>query len=194
MISGLRAGSQNSPDLFERLVTVLLEVQAAQSGEIWREGEPRDFYELIGLTSPFFVASRLDSMCRHFGSRFGRFAACTLTAERFYGRCEAYRHARRADTAGVEAEYVSGSLARCEAGEGDTIGWLRTNDWRSPGYDANKPVMAEQRRLAMRLYASSMDRRLREAACEAAATMPEARDIPECATPGESQDEMREPR
>ena len=89
---------------------------------------------------------------------------------------------------------MSGSLARCEAQEVNTIGWLRTYGRRYPGPDLRKPVRAEQKRLAMRLYASAMDRRVREAACEAAASMPEARDIPEWATPGESQDEIREPR
>jgi hypothetical protein len=32
----------------------------------------------------------------------------------------------------------------------------------------------------MRLYASAMDQEFRTVACEIAATMPEARDIPEC--------------
>ncbi len=193
MISRLQS-SQDGTGPFERLVTVLLDVPAEEVNTIALGGEPLDFPVLIELTSPFFVASHLDSMCRNFGNRFGRFAACTLTAQTFYGRCKAYHLALQADTAGVEADAVFGSFARCVGGENDTIGWLRMYDWPYYSSDPSKPATAGQKRLAMRLYASAMDLRVREAACQAAASMPEARDIPECATPGESQDQTRQPR
>jgi len=136
--------------------------------------------DLTGLTGEFYVASQLDSFCLHLANRFGRFAACEGTAGLFYGRCEAYRLARAADSAGVEATHVTQALARCEAQEVNTIGWLRTNNWSLPpgGGDYGWSPSAGRRRLAVRLYASAMDANVRTAACAAAATMPEARDIP----------------
>jgi hypothetical protein len=139
----------------------------------------------MNLTSEFYVASRLDSFCRDFPNRFGRFAACMAITNEFNGRCGAYRLAREADSEGIEADFVSAALARCEAEEGNTIGWLRMNKW--PGSEVGRgwPVTPERHRLAMRLYASAMDPTFRAAACADAAVMPEARDIHEC-EPGKS--------
>lgn len=83
----------------------------------------------------------------------------------------------------MKATEVTEALARCEAQEQDTIGWLRTNNWSlPPGSEYGWSPTAKRHRLAVRLYASAMDVNLRAAACAAAATMPEARDIPECAS------------
>jgi hypothetical protein len=186
LISGLQSKSDDATDLFERLVTVLLKTELEAADRLYRNYAPADMLELTGLTNEFYVASRLDSFCRHFPSRFGRFAACMATANEFSGRCEAYRFAREADSAGVEAAFVSEALTRCEAQEGNTIESLRMNKW--PGSEVGRgwPATPERHRLAMRLFASAMDPDFRAAACADAAVMPEARDIPECEALGKS--------
>lgn len=180
LLSGLQSNSVDSSDLFERIVTVLLKTELETGDAIYRNYSPSAMVELMDLTSEFYVASRLDSFCRDFPNRFGRFAACVATANEFSGRCEAYRLAREADTGGVEAAFVSEALARCEAQEGNTIGWLRLNKWPSSEVGRGWPATPERHRLAMRLFASAMDPDFRAAACAAAVVMPEARDIPEC--------------
>jgi hypothetical protein len=186
IISGLQSSSENGSDLFERIVTVLIKAELESAGGIGWNYVPRGMDDLTGLTGEFYVASQLDSFCLHLANRFGRFAACEGTAGLFYGRCEAYRLARAADSAGVEATHVTQARARCEAQEVNTIGWLRTNNWSLPpgGGDYGWSPSAGRRRLAVRLYASAMDANVRTAACAAAATMPEARDIPECDASG----------
>lgn len=187
VISGLQSGSESGSDLLERIVRVLIRTNLESATAIvWSSGLiERD--DLEGLTSEFYVASQLDSFCRHLANRFGRFAACDETAALFYGRCEAYRLARAADSAGVKATEVTEALARCEAQEVNTIGWLRTNNWSlPPGSEYGWSPTAERRRLAVRLYASAMDANVRTAACAAAATMPEAHDIPECGASGKN--------
>jgi hypothetical protein len=186
MVAGMRAGPESEAHLFERIVDARLKAEleidaTAISPNYW----PRDMGALEGLTSTFYVASRLDEYCRHLGNPFGRFAACVATANGFSGRCGAYRLAREADPAGVEAAFVTGELERCEAREEDTIGWLRANNWPLPdGYGRRQT--AERHRLAMRLYASAIDPSFHAAACTAAAAMPEVHDIPECGNSGEA--------
>jgi hypothetical protein len=187
LLSGLQSHSDDGPDLFERLVTVLLKTELETKDAIYHNYTPSALFDLIGLTSEFHVASRLDSLCRDLPNQFGRFAACMATANAFQGRCEAYRLARDADSGGVEAAFVSGALARCEAQEGNTIGWLRTNKWPDSAVAYGWPATPERHRLAMRLYASAMDLDFRAAACAAAAVMPEAQDIPECEASGKAE-------
>ncbi|MGD0136191.1 MAG: hypothetical protein ABSE57_29455 [Bryobacteraceae bacterium] len=184
ILSGLKSNSDNASDVFERIVNVLLKTELETGDAIYRDSEPSAFEDSVGLTSEFYVAGRLDSFCRHFPNRFGRFAACMATANEFSGRCEAYRLAQEADSEGVEAAFVSGALARCEAQEQDTIGWLRTNHWPDPAVPLGWLATPQRHRLAMRLFASAMDPDFRAAACSAAAVMSEARDIPECETSG----------
>jgi hypothetical protein len=133
-----------------------------------------------GLTSWFYVAGLLESFCRHLANPFGRFAACMALPLEFSGRCEAYRLARQADSAGVEAERVTAALARCEAQKESAIAFYRSKGWLDPTISEGWPPTIERHRLAMRLFASAMDADFRAAACQAAATMPEAHDIPEC--------------
>jgi hypothetical protein len=180
ILSGLRSNQENESDLFERIVNVRLRTELDTATAIYREYSPPAIGDLEGLTSKFYVASRLDSFCRHLPNRFGRFATCVATAQQFSGRCEAYSLAHEADSAGVEAQFVSMELARCEAQEQNTIGWLRANKW--PDLSQGWSASPERHRLAMRLFASAMDPDFRAAACAAAAGMSEARDIPECET------------
>ena len=181
VLAGFKASPQSGSDLFEKIAMVLIRAELDNTQEIGWNYMPAGWDDLEGLTSKFYVAGLLDSFCLHLANRFGRFAACEATADMFYGRCEAYRLARAADSAGVETARVSRALAGCEAQEGGIIGWLRTNSWTlPPGDEYGWLPTTERRRLAMRLYASAMDPKFRAAACEAAATMPELRDIPEC--------------
>ncbi len=182
LLSGLQSSSDDGADLFERLVTVFLKTELETADAIYQSYSPSAVLDLMGLTSEFYVASRLDSFCRYLPNRFGRFAACVATANQFSGRCEAYRLAREADSAGVEADFVSQSLARCEAQEQGTIAWLRANHWPDPAVPLGWSATPQRHRLAMRLFASAMDPDFRTAACSAAALMSEARDIPECQT------------
>jgi hypothetical protein len=186
VLSGLQSESGDTTDLFERLVTVLLNTELETADAIYRNYSPPAMLDLMGLTSEFYVASRLDSFCRDFPNRFGRYAACVATANEFYGRCEAYRHAKEADSEGVEAAFTIGALARCEAQERNTIEWLRANGWPDSAVARGWPASPERHRLAMRLFASAMDPDFRAAACAAALEMPEARDIHECETPARS--------
>jgi hypothetical protein len=182
--SRLMPSPGNPSDLFERIVAACITADLGSApAVITRDDEPADMEDLVGLTSPFYVASRLDSICRNFPNRFGRFAACMTTANEFYGRCRAYSFAREGDTQGVEATFVTEAHARCEAWEPGNIAFLRERHWPIPPDQDGWRITPERHRLAMRLYASALDDRFRAAACESAATMPEARDIPECSAP-----------
>ena len=182
--SSLIPSPGNPSDLFGRIVSacVTAELESAPA-VISRNYEPTGMTDLVGLTSPLYVASRLDSVCRNFPNRFGRFAACMATASEFDGRCRAYGFAREADTEGVEATFVTEERARCETWEPGNIASLRERHWPIPPIQDGWRTTPERHRLAMRLYASALDDSFRAAACESAATMPEARDIPECSAP-----------
>ena len=191
IISNLRDAKDGS-DLLERIATAVVKTGFENDVKVIS----RDYWadkDLEGLTSPFFMATLLDAFCRDFGSRFGRFAACMATANEFSGRCEAFRLAREADPAGVEAAFVTPALARCEAGEQSAIEFLRSKNWPLANFESCRPTTAANHRLVMRLYASAMDARFRTAACEDAATMPEARDIPECAISVKTAPSHRDP-
>jgi hypothetical protein len=184
IVSGLKSGQESGSDLFERIATVRLRTELESMRTIRRNYWPEDMLDLAGLTSPFYIASRLDSFCRQLANPFGRFAACAVIAREFNGRCDAYRLAREADSTGVEAAYVAQALAECEAREEYTIDFLRARNWPLRVFGYGWRQTAERHRAAMRLFASAMDPKFRAAACGAAAKMPEARDIPECATSG----------
>lgn len=180
--SRLQSGSSNSSELCERIVTadITAELESYPAVISRDDGPDDDIEDLEGLTSPFHVASILDSVCRNFPNRFGRFAACMATANLYPGRCGAYRLARQADSAGVEAKFVTEELTRCEIWERDSIAWLRAHNWPIPPNEYGWQTTPERHRLAMRLFASALDSDFHAAACESAAKMPEARDIPEC--------------
>jgi hypothetical protein len=170
-------------DVFEQIATVLLRTELKEAWFIRRNYWPENMADLIGLTSPFFIASKLDSFCRQFANPFGRFAACDATAREFGGRCAAYRLAKEADSNGTEADFLAQSLADCEAWTTERIESLRSRNWSLRYFDDGWRQTPERHRLAMRLYASAMDAKFHKAACDAAVNMPEARDIPECSTP-----------
>jgi hypothetical protein len=182
--SELKSTRESSFDLFERIATVRLRAELATPGDS-RADFPfplLDEVDLMGLTSPFFVASKLDSYCRSFPNRVGRLAACAVTANRFPGRCLAYRYAKEADFEGAQSRRLTQWFRSCEARTTAEIDYARQNNWRWPAFGDGWRQTPERRRLGMRLYASAMDPEFRRAACAAAASMPEARDIPECST------------
>jgi hypothetical protein len=183
--AGMQEKGDQAPDLFERLVAVLIRTEfEGDATGIWPNNEPSSVEDLAGLTSPFYVASRLDSICRGSQNRIARLAACESTASLFAGRCEAYRLARDADPA-RQAPFNTDALARCEAGEAGAIAFFRAHNWPTSNVPFQYPWRdtPERHRLAMRLFASAMDPDFHAAACSAAAAMPEAKDIPECAQP-----------
>lgn len=167
-------------DIFERLAAIRLRTELNQATGIYRNYWSPDMWDLIGLTSPFFIASQLDENCRHLENRFGRFAACEATGREFPGRCDAFRRAADADSQGIEADAIAGELSRCERSTPANIEWLRTRKWPLTSFDQLRDPTPERRRLEMRLYASATDPAFHKAACEAAAQMPEAKDILEC--------------
>ena len=178
-LAGLQTAPENGSDVVERIVSVLLRSELESANGIYWSYTPNTM-DAEGLTSWFYVAGLLESFCRHLANPFGRFAACMALPNEFSGRCEAYRLALEADSAGVEAERVTAALARCEAQKESAIAFYRSNGWLDPTISEGWRPNAERHRLAMRLYASAMDPDFRAAACEAAADMPEAHDIPEC--------------
>jgi hypothetical protein len=178
LIAGWNASSQT--DTFERLAAVRLRTELNQKTAIQHNYWSQDMWDLMGLTSPFFIASQMDEDCRRLENRFGRFSACEAEAREFAGRCEAFQRAADADTEGLEDRSIAAQLSRCEQSGPDKIEWLRSKRWPLPGFDHGRDPTPARHRLAMRLYASATDPALHKAACEAAATMPEARDMPEC--------------
>jgi hypothetical protein len=85
VVSGLQSGSESGSDLFERIVRVLIRTDLESARAIVGSSVPIEIDDLEGLTSEFYIASQLDSFCRHLANRFGRFAACDETAGLFYG-------------------------------------------------------------------------------------------------------------
>jgi len=172
-----------------RLSIVCAEFEGLSASELraaFNDGSPvpRDYYigdlpDLVRIEGPFFVATQLDDVCRTSTSRFGRIAACGVTGREFPGRCQAYRLMKSADSEGITGNFVTRALSSCDAGSADLSRQLRANDLPLRGF-YGWSLTPERRRVAMRLYASAMDREFHEAACEAAAPMPGARDIPEC--------------
>ena len=140
----------------------------------------RGLTDLVRLVGPFFVATQLDDICHNPGNRFGRSAACDVTGREFPGRCQAYQLAANSAPDGIADGAVTKVLTRCQTETRELIRHLRANDLPQRGF-YGWTLTPERRRLAMRLYASAMDPEFQVAACEVAATMPEARDIPECA-------------
>jgi hypothetical protein len=166
-------------DLFERIVAahIRTHLKARVLDERYISG---GIFEWIKLTSPFFVVSALDTYCRSFPHPPGQIAACTMTAVEFPGRCEGFR---RAIELGSDNWLLKRWVAQCKADLTGQINAFRREGWPLLTYGWGQT--AERHRLAMRLYASATEPPFHDAACEAAAAMPEARDIPECATPPE---------
>ncbi|MGH9628375.1 MAG: hypothetical protein ACRD7E_08565 [Bryobacteraceae bacterium] len=178
-ISDWKSGREIENDLFERIAAVRIKEELESRVSIQRNYWSSDMHDFMGLTSPFFIASKLDSYCRQFPNPSGRFAACDATAREFGGRCEAYRLAEATVSDARDGGYLAKQLDYCRARTAAEIRQLRANNWLLT-FNHGWQDTSERRRMTMRLYASAMDRQFHEAACEAAATMPEARDIPEC--------------
>jgi hypothetical protein len=170
--------SSQQANIFERLAASRLRTELSQQNP----DVQRDILDLMGLTSPFFLAGQLDDHCRRLANPLGRFAACEWEGNNFAGRCDSYRRAEEADPDRFKAHEVAEELRRCELNRPYEIARLRSENWPSPFYWLRDPA-PERHRLAMRIYASATDPSFHKAACTAAATMPEARDIPECAPP-----------
>ncbi len=138
-----------------------------------------DMDDLVRLGGPFFVVTQLDDICLHSTNPSARFAACFVTAQHFPGRCEAYQLARKATADGFGGALLADLFTSCHVAEHN-----RNHDLRSGGtqrwdfYGAN--MAPQHRRETLRVYATAMDNEVHNAACEVAATIPEARDIPEC--------------
>jgi len=148
-------------------------------GPVQRGYYVRDFPDLVRLVGPLFVATQLDDICRHSTSPSGRFAACFVTGLEFPGRCEAYDIAREARVEGIGDGLVASAFRSCEAQSRGLVSAIRSGALPSRGF-YGWSLTPEHRREAMRVYASAMDLPVHLAACEVAATMAEARDIPEC--------------
>jgi len=195
LLSAWNSGRASDIDPLERLVSLRLraefeglsasELHAAffDSVPIPRDYQLYDLPDLARLIGPLFVATQLDDICRNSENRFGRFAACDVTGREFPGRCQAYRFLSDAASDEIAESFVTRALRSCEAQERELIRRLRSNDLPLRGF-YGWSLTPEHRRDAMRVYASAMDLEFREAACEIAATMPEARDIPECPVSG----------
>jgi len=181
-LSKWKSGQDAGLDVLERMVKIRLEteledVQAFQNHNY----NPNQNWELAGITSPLFVAQRLHSYCTTFPNPMGRIAACYAAAQDFGGGCMAYRLARDADSGSAETAAIETRLKTCGGERTLLIRDLRANHWPLPLPDFGRRSTAERHRLAMRFYAAGMDQELHAAACQAAASMPDASDIPECA-------------
>ena len=194
LLSAWISGRESGTGPLERLVALRFRAEfeglsASQLRENFGGGLqfPRYYYmrglpDLVRLVGPFLVATQLDDICRHATNPSGRFAACYVTAQEIPGRCKAYDVAREADVEGIGSIGIARALGSCEAQSQDLIRSLRSNDLPTLGF-YGWTLTPERRREAMRVYASAMDPEFHVAACEVAATMPEARDIPECSAP-----------
>lgn len=188
LLSEWKSSRNGDADVLERLVRLRLDAEfgGLSANEVRPEVISRDYYlgglpDLVRLVGPFVVASQLDDICRLSGNQFGRLAACDVTAREFPGRCQAYRIAANSTPEGMEA-VLTKAFKRCEAETQELILRLRSHDLPLRGF-YGWSLTPEHRRGAVRLYASAMDPEFQGAACEIAATMPEARGIPECAGP-----------
>jgi hypothetical protein len=142
-------------------------------------------YDLVRIEGPFFVVTQLDDLCLHSTNPAARFAACFVTAQYFPGRCEAYQLARKATTDGFGGGFFDRLFTSCQAVDHNRIDELRLGG--APRWGFYGASMAPQhRRETLRVYASAMDNEVHSAACEVAATAPEAPDIPECSAPQRS--------
>lgn len=178
VVAELRSSAE--PDLFERIVHALLKTELESLKVLKNRYRPMDLIDLAGLTSPFYTAAVLDQFCRDFANPLGRFAACELIAREIPGRCGALRVARQIHAPALDAEYILRGGAPCEGREQEVVAWYRERAWPAHWLESGWRPEPERRRLTMRFFASARDAGLRAAACEAARTMAEAADIPEC--------------
>jgi hypothetical protein len=171
-------------DIAERIGRALIKSALDSTSQIELDTASLWVYskDLLELTSPFFVVQQFLSYCRDAGNQFGRFAACAYLADRFYGYCDAWRLAKQADSQGLERTSVGNQLSSCLEREPGLIDYMREENWVNYFFPPGQwQDSREYRRMTMRMHASAMDPEYHNAACEDAAKMPEAKDIPECA-------------
>lgn len=191
MVSAWKSWQASAAGPLERLVAFRLraEIEGLTDKQL-RDGFGHDgpkvnhhwvtnIHELVRLVGPLFVVTQLDGLCLRSGSPPARFAACFVTAEYFPGRCEAYQIARKATADGFRGGYLDNRFTSCQASEGYRIRRLWSDAEARTGFHGARTA-PQHRRETMRVYASAMDRGVRRAACELAAAIPEARDLPEC--------------
>jgi hypothetical protein len=181
IVAGLKQGTGSDSDLLERIVTVSLKAELDSAGTLndfisgWH-----DSWDFAGLTSPLYLATLLDSYCRQFPNRFGRFQACGDIALEFEGRCSAYNFAREADVMREKTADLAELQKRCERSQARDLADLSARKWPLTQFDFRWRETAERRRLDTRLFASAMDPKFRTAACGAAAALADGFDVPEC--------------
>lgn len=139
-----------------------------------------DLHELVRVSGPLFVATQLDDICFHSQNPSARFAACVATAAEFPGRCGALGLAQKVAAGGFAEDLLDKSFTSCRAMERYRIDDLRPGGEARWGFHGAS-MAPQRRRETLRVYATAMDRRVHRAACEAAARIPEADDLPECA-------------
>lgn len=171
IISGLTPNSLNASDLFERIATAQLKAEFETVDCFCELLGGFETFTLAGLSSPFYVATVLDSFCREFPNPFGLFAACWATATEYVGRCDAFRLAHEADSTGARAADLAEQRGYCEADEASFLDKLRAREWPLTWLDYGWRETAERWRMDTRVYASAMDPKFRAEACNIAATM-----------------------
>lgn len=194
LLSAWKSGQMSGGDQVERLVALRIRAEfeslsESQLREDFGDDGPRvnhhwatGVYDLVRIGGPLFVVTQLDDLCLHSTNTSARFAACFVTAQYFPGRCDAYQLARKATTDGFGGGVLAGLFTSCQAAEHNRIDDIRLGG--APRWGFYGASMAPQhRRETLRVYATAMDNRVHNAACEVAATTPEARDIPECSVP-----------
>jgi hypothetical protein len=147
-------------------------------GPLPDEADVRHLSDLVRVAGPWLVANQLEDVCRNSANANGRIQACLATAEYFPGRCQAYNLALKGMPE-KEGGLIAGALSDCDANIGDLISNIRS-DAVFLRWFFGWNLALEHRRETMRVYASAMDERVHSAACEVAARIPEAHDIPEC--------------
>lgn len=192
IVSGWKSGIENRPDQLERLIALWfraefepLSVDQLQEdfdshGQRVNHYWANDMPDLARLVGPFFVVTQLDSICQHSANPSARVAACFVSGEYFPGRCEAFRLAQSANSAGIGGDFLRKKFSSCRVADRDVRAALRSGDLSRSRFGGWK---LSHRREALRVYASAMDNAVHLAACDLAARTSDAADIPECAAP-----------
>jgi len=194
LLSDWKTGYENRLDPLERLVALRFraEFEALSVGQLREDFDSvgplvnhywaTDLVDLVRLVGPWFVATQLDTICHRSANPSARLAACFVSGEYFPGRCEAFRLAQEANSEGIGGDFLMRKFRSCQTADRDLATDLLSGKMsrsRFGGWSFESP----HRREMLRVYASAMNQRVHLAACEVAAKMSEARDIPECTAP-----------
>jgi hypothetical protein len=202
LLSGWKSGYESGADPVARLVALRFQAEfealsVDQLREDFGSDGPRvnhywatDIQDLVRVVGPFFVVTQLDSICHHSANPSARLAACFVSGEYFPGRCEAFRLAQKANGGEIGGDFLMEKFRSCEVADRDLAAQLRSGTLsrsRFGGWSFSPPHHRE----LLRVYASATDHQVHLAACDVAATMSEAQDIPECTAPPGVVDEGR---